>query len=228
MALIRKFQFGTVAPMSIICEFLPIYTGSCPRLTQLYSPPFAERTDPVVHRASSVQRKATRGAISSTSAILAAAGVDSMRGCISFRNCSSLSFHWSNRRKKKQLAQNSNADAVKCEPRVSLRLTSSNRPGVDAVDSNVVRLPQLLGPDARQRLLGGLGGGVHGLPGDAEAGGGRRDEDDPAAPRDVRHDGLGQEYGPLDVGVKVRLVELLRDLVEVGVVAERGAARRVI
>lgn len=109
---------------------------------------------------------------------------------------------------------------------VSLGLTSSNRPGVDTVDSDAVRLPQLLCPHARQRLLGRLGGGVHGLPGHAEAGGGRRDEDYAAAPRDVRHDGLGQEYGTLDVGVKVRLVELLGDLVDVGVVAERGAARR--
>lgn len=107
-----------------------------------------------------------------------------------------------------------------------LGLTSSDRPGVDTVDGDVVRLPQLLCPDARQRLLGGLGRGVHGLPGDAEAGGRRRDEDDPAAPRDVRHDGLGQEYGPLDVGVKVSLVELLGDLVKVGVVAECGAVRK--
>lgn len=104
-------------------------------------------------------------------------------------------------------------------------LTSSDGPGVDTVDSNVVRLPEFLCPDARQRLLGGLGGGVHGLPGDAQAGCRRRDEDDPAAPGDVRHDGLGQEYGTLDVGVKVRLVELLGDLVEVGIVTERGAAR---
>lgn len=109
---------------------------------------------------------------------------------------------------------------------VSLGLTSSDRPGIDTVNSDAVRLPQLLRPHARQRLLGGLGGGVNGLAGDAEAGGCRRDEDDPAAPRDVRHDGLGQEYGALDVGVKVRLVELLGGLVEVGVVAERGAAGR--
>lgn len=105
-------------------------------------------------------------------------------------------------------------------------LTSGNGPWVDTVDGYVVRLAELLGPHTRQRLLGGLGGGVHGLPGDAEAGSCGRDEDDPAAPRDVRHDGVGQEYGTLDVGVKVCLVEILGDLVEVGVVTECGAARR--
>lgn len=105
-------------------------------------------------------------------------------------------------------------------------LNSSDGPWVDTVDSNVVRLPELLCPDARQRLLGGLCGGIHGLPGDAETGGFRRDDDDPAAPGDVLHDRLGQEYGPLDVGGKVRLVELHGDLVEVRIMAERGAVRR--
>lgn len=105
------------------------------------------------------------------------------------------------------------------------RLTGSDGPGVDAVDGDAVRLAQLLCPHARQRLVGGLGGRVHGLPGDAESGRRRRDEDDPAAPGDVGYDGLGQEYGPLDVGIEVRLVEALGDLVEVGVVAECGTVR---
>lgn len=144
---------------------------ACARL-QLYKPPLAERTDPVVHLASSEHRKATRGAISSTSPTRDTAGVESMRGCMSLRNCSSLWYHWS----------------VEYVLRmVSILLSRCDRPGpglegpachaylcnrarVHAVDRDSVRLPQLLGPDTDQGFVRCLGGCVYRLPGHTETG----------------------------------------------------------
>ena len=102
-------------------------------------------------------------------------------------------------------------------------LTRRDGAGVHAVDGDAVGLPQLLGPHAHQRLVGGLGGGVDGLARDAEAGAGGRDEDDAAALGEVGLDGLCEEDGALDVRLEVAVVEVLGRVDEVGLEALGGA-----
>lgn len=87
-------------------------------------------------------------------------------------------------------------------------------------------LPQLLGPDPREGLVGRLGGGVDGLARHPQPRGGRGDEDDATSGGKVRQGGLGEEDCALNVGVEVAGVEGLGYVFEVGVDAEGGAGKR--
>ena len=88
-----------------------------------------------------------------------------------------------------------------------------------------MRLAQLLGPHAHERLVGSLGRRVDGLACNAQTGAGRGDEDDASPLGQVGLGGLGQEDGALDVGVEVPRVELLGGVDEVGLVALCSADR---
>lgn len=90
-----------------------------------------------------------------------------------------------------------------------------------------MRLAQLLRPDAHQRLIGGLGGSVDGLAGNAQASAGGRDEDDAAALGQMGLTCLGEEDGALDVGVKVSCVKVLGCVYKVGLVALGSALETV-
>lgn len=87
-----------------------------------------------------------------------------------------------------------------------------------------MRLAQLLRPDPDQRLVSGLGGGVHGLSCNAEPRASRRDKHDPTALGNMGLDGLGEEDRAADIAVEVGCVELRGGIDEVGFEALGGTS----
>lgn len=89
-----------------------------------------------------------------------------------------------------------------------------------------MRLSQLLCPNPGKGFIGGLCCAVYGLASHAESGSGRGNKDDTPALGDMGDYCLGEEDRCFNVGIEVRGVYLLGDLVEVGVDSESSTDRR--
>jgi hypothetical protein len=69
-----------------------------------------------------------------------------------------------------------------------------------------MRLAQFFSPHARKGFVRCLCSCIDSLARHTESCAGRRDEDDAAALGKIRLDSFGQENGPLDIRVKVRII----------------------
>ena len=94
-------------------------------------------------------------------------------------------------------------------------LTSSNGTRVNTVHSYIMRLTELLSPDAHQSLIRCLGRSVDSLTRNTKSRTSGRDKHNPPTFGNVRDNSFGQEDRTANVAVEVRLIEFRRGVHEV-------------
>lgn len=88
-----------------------------------------------------------------------------------------------------------------------IQLTGRNRAWVNTIDSNSVRVTQLLCPNPDQSLVGCFSWTIHSVSGNTEPGSSRRDENNATSTRQVRQSELSQEDRSADIAVEMSCVQ---------------------